>query len=51
MLERFAPAPTLDEFAQPVRFHRRQSALEIQIQFHARHFEQMREQQFGLQAR
>ncbi len=33
------------------RFHRRQSALEIQVQFHARHFQQMREQQFGLQAR
>ena len=26
-------------------------ALEVQIQFHARHFEQMREQKFGLQPR
>ena len=40
-----------DEFAQRVRFRRGEHALEIQIQFHARQLEQMREQEFGLQAR
>ena len=34
-----------------IRFRRRQHAVEIQIQFHARHLEQMREEQLRLQAR
>ena len=51
VLERFVLAAAFDEFAQRVRFRRCERALEIQIQFHARHFEEMREQQFGLQAR
>ena len=52
MLERFALAARLtNHLAQRIRFRRREHALEIQIQFHSRHFEQMREQQFGLQAR
>ena len=51
MLERFALSAAPDEFAQAVHFRRCKHALEVQIQFHARQFEQMREQQFGLQAR
>ena len=51
VLERFALAAAFDEFAQRVRFRRREHALEVQIQFHARQLEQMREQEFGLQSR
>ena len=51
MLERFAPATAFDEFTQRVRFRRGERAFEIQIQLHARQPEQMREQEFGLQAR
>ena len=51
VLQRFALAAAFDEFAQRVRFRRGEHALEIQIQLHARQLEQMREQEFGLQAR
>ena len=51
MLQRLALAATFDQFAQRIRFRRRQNAVEIQIQFHARHFEQVRKQKFDLQAR
>ncbi len=51
VLKRFVLAAALDEFAQRVRFRRRERALEIQVQFHARQVQEMREQQFGLQAR
>ena len=51
MLERFAPATALDEFAKAVHFRRCKYALEIQIQFHSRQFEQMRQQQLDLQTR
>ena len=43
VLERFTLATAFDEFTQRVRFRRGEHALEIQIQFHARQFEQMRE--------
>ncbi len=51
VLQRLALAAAFDEFAQRIRFRRGERALEIQIQFHARQFEQMRQQEFGLQAR
>ena len=51
MLERFAQAAAFDQFAQAIGFRGRQGAVEVEIQLHARHFEQMREQQFRLQAR
>ena len=51
MLKWFALSPPANHLAQCVHFRRRERALEIQIQFHSRHFEQMREKQFGLQAR
>ena len=51
MLERFALATALDEFAKAVHFRRGECALEVQIQFHAWQLEQMCEQEFGLQAR
>ena len=44
-------AATFDKFAQGIGFGWRQCALEIQIQFHARHLEQVREEKFNLQAR
>ena len=51
MLQRFALSAAFDEFAQRVRFRRGEHALEIQIQVHAGQLEQMREQEFRLQAR
>ena len=51
MLERFALAAAFDEFAQRVRFRRREHTLEIEIQFHSRQLEQVREKKFYLQAR
>ena len=44
-------AAPFDKSAQNVRFSRCQHALEVQIQFHARQLEQMREQEFGLESR
>jgi hypothetical protein len=51
VLQRLALAATPDEFPERVRFRRRERAREVQVQLHARHFEQVREQEFGLQAR
>ena len=51
MLKRLALAAAFDQFAQHVCFRRCERALEFQIQIHARHFKEMREQEFGLQAR
>src|SRR5580700_2283351 len=49
MLERLAQAAAFDQFAQGIGLHRREHAVEIQVQFHARQLEEMREQQFSLQ--
>ena len=51
MLERFALAAAFHQFAVVICFIRRQGALEIQVQLHARHTEAMGQEQFGLQAR
>jgi hypothetical protein len=51
VLKRLALAAAFDKFAQRVGFRRREHALEIKIQLHARQLEQMREEQFGLQSR
>ncbi len=51
MLQRFALSAAPDEFAKAFRFRRGEHSLEIQVQVHARQREQMREQEFGLQAR
>ena len=51
MLEGFALSAAFNHFPEGVRFCRCERTLEIQIQLHSWHFEQMREKQFGLQAR
>lgn len=51
MLERFSIAPALDEFPQFFEFSFGENALEVQIQFHAWHLQEMREQQLNLQSR
>src|ERR1035437_8897448 len=49
MLQRFALAATLDEFAKAVNFGGREHSLKLEIQPHARLLEQVRQQQFRLQ--
>ena len=49
MLQRLALAAAPDEFAQAVNLRRREHALELEIQPHARLLEQMCQQQFRLQ--
>ena len=51
MLEGFARAAAFDEFAQGIGLRGREGAVEIEVQFHARHFEEMGEEEFRLQAR
>ena len=51
VLKGFVLAAAFDEFAQRIRFHRGERSFEIQIELHARHLQQVRQQQFGLQAR
>jgi hypothetical protein len=51
VLQRFAPAAADQEFAEGVLLFSGKNALEIQVQFHAGSLEDMREQQFGVQAR
>ena len=51
VLERFAQAAAPDEFPQGIGFRRGQHAVEIEVQFHARQLEQMRQEQFRVQAR
>ena len=51
MLERFTPAAPLDKFAERVGFRYGQDAVKIQIQLHARHLEQVREERFRIEAR
>lgn len=51
MLERFAFAAADDGFAERVGFSGGQGALEIQVEIHARHLEEVGQEQLGLQAR
>ena len=51
VLQRFALSPPFDEFSKRVRLRLGQCALEIQVQLHAGHVQQMSEEQFDLQAR
>ena len=51
MLQRLALAATLDQFAECGQFRVGQRALEIQVEFHARKLEDVRQQQLCLQAR
>ena len=50
LLQRFAFAPALDQFAHGLLFGGLQGALKIQIQLEARHLQYMRQQEFRLQA-
>src|SRR5258705_3441133 len=49
MLQRFALAPTANQLAKYVHLGGTKSALEVQIQLHARKLEQVRQKQLGLQ--
>ena len=50
MLEGFAVAAAADEFAQVIDFLRREGALELEVELHARELEHMRQQKLGLEA-
>jgi hypothetical protein len=49
MLQRFALAPALDEFAKAIYFRRCEHSLKLEVQPHARLPKQVRQQQFRLQ--
>src|SRR5215470_13338660 len=51
VLQWLALTAPFDQLAETLEFRLRKFALEIQIELHARHLEQMRQQQFRLQPR
>jgi hypothetical protein len=51
MLERFALASALNKFAQRREHRFAKSSLELEIKFHARAAERVREQVLGIQSR
>ena len=51
MLKRLALTAPLDQFAERVGFRRSEWALEVQIELHARHFEEVGKQRFRVEAR
>ena len=51
MLQRFALAAADDEFAEGGEFGVGKGALEVQVELHAGHFQQVGEEEFHLQAR
>ena len=51
VLQGFAGAAPADEFANGADFVRGELAIEVEVEIHARHFEKVREKEFGLQTR